>query len=133
MKIAIDDNNNVVAFKYQWARIEVEAEVNHDFINEPMFTEHQIPQFYLDNGIVKKRTDDEIKAMPEYNEYIDKNQRSDFSSIDGTDAEFIRALRELLKVESIRSLLSSETQQRIANTELKVEQIKEKYETKTEE
>jgi hypothetical protein len=64
-------NGNVMAFKFQSTSCEViEAEVDAEYINQPIFTEHQIPQFYLDNGIVKKRTDDEIKAMPEYNEYM---------------------------------------------------------------
>lgn len=70
-------NGNVMAFKFQSTNCEVvEAEVDAEYINQPIFTEHQIPQFYLDNGIVKKRTDDEIKAMPEYVEY-QKRQRAE--------------------------------------------------------
>lgn len=83
---------NVQAFKFQSTNCEVvEAEVDAEYINQPIFTEHQIPQFYLDNGIVKRRTDDEIKAMPEYVEYVrGQRQKRYEKEVDPLTLEAIR-------------------------------------------
>lgn len=45
-------------------------DIDMDKVSKNKTRENGIFIYYLDNGIVKKRTDDEIKAMPEYNEYM---------------------------------------------------------------
>jgi hypothetical protein len=47
--------------------------------------------YYLDNGIVKKRTDDEIKAMPEFVEYIRSQRQKRYEKeVDPLTLEAIR-------------------------------------------
>lgn len=68
MKVAIDENNNVLAFVYQdkCNAQEVDCEVTPSFIDEPIFTKESVNRFYVEDGIVKKKTDEEIKADPQY-------------------------------------------------------------------
>jgi hypothetical protein len=68
-KIAIDKNNNVLGFKYQFSPIEIDAEVNDDFLNEEIRTGLSY-RFYVKDGVVYKKTDEELKAEPDYNEYM---------------------------------------------------------------
>lgn len=51
-------------------------DIDMDKVSKNQTRENGIFIYYLDNGIVKKRTDDEIKAMPEYVEY-QKRQRAE--------------------------------------------------------
>lgn len=85
-----------------------------------------VPIYYLDeeNNVIE-RTDEEIKTHPNFSKYIDNQKMCEYENT--TDNEFVRALRELLQNPDIRSKLSSETQQRVANAELQVAQIKDKY------
>jgi hypothetical protein len=70
-------NNNVAAFKYQSTNCEeVDCIVNPDFLNEPIFTESQQYRFYVDNGVVVKKTEEELKAEPAWLEY-QKRQRAE--------------------------------------------------------
>ncbi len=125
-KVAVDANNNVMAFQYQSASLELEVDpYDEAFISEPLFTDQQVNRFKVVDGVVVRRTEEEIKADPIYSQVVDEQKRSDFKQ--NTDSEFIRALRELLQVPEIRKLLSDETQQRLANNELEVEKIKAKF------
>lgn len=64
-------NGNVMAFKFQSTSCEViEVEVNPDFINEPIFTESQQNRFKVVDGVVVKKTEEELKAEPEYEAWI---------------------------------------------------------------
>lgn len=126
VKVAVDDNNNVMAFQYQSASLELEVDpYDEAFISEPLFTDQQVNRFKVVDGKVVRRTDEEIKADPIYSQVVDEQKRAEFKQ--NTDSEFIRAFRELLKDPDIRAKLSSDTQQRIANTELEVEKIKAKF------
>lgn len=53
-----------------------DEDIDMDKVSKNKTRENGIFIYYLDNGIVKKRTDDEIKAMPEYVEY-QKRQRAE--------------------------------------------------------
>lgn len=125
-KVAVDDKGNVMAFKYQSASLELEVDdYPKEWADEEIFTEQQVNKFKVVDGVVVRRTEAEIKADPIYSQVVDEQKRSDFKQ--NTDSEFIRAFRELLKDPDIRAKLSNETQQRIANAELEVEKIKEKF------
>lgn len=125
-KVAVDANDNVMAFQYQsaWRELEVEP-YDEAFIGEPIFTEQSINRFKVVDGVVVKKTDEEIKAEPQYSIAVEEDKKRDF--VLNTDSEFIRAARELLTVPSIRSLLSADTVKRIEGAEAKVLEIKNKY------
>lgn len=64
-------NGNVQAFKFQSTNCEVvEVEVSPDFINEPIFTESNQNRFKVVDGVVVKKTEEELKSEPEYNVWI---------------------------------------------------------------
>ena len=127
-KVAVDANDNVMAFKYQSASLESEVEdYPIEWESEEIFTEQQVNRFKVVDGKVVRRTEEEIKADPTYAIVCNEQKVTEYKANNGTDNEFIRALRELLKDPEIRAKLSDDTQQRIANTELQVEAIKGKY------
>jgi hypothetical protein len=121
-KVAIDQNQNVMAFIYQSSSLEIEADVPDEFIGEDIFSPQQCNRFKVVDGKVVRRTEEEIIKDPVYSIVLDEQKRTAFK--DKTDPEIIRAVRELLKDPEIRAKLSSETQQRLVNTELEVEKIK---------
>lgn len=123
MKVAVY-NGNVQAFRFQSTNCE-EIEVKDfpkEWLNEPIFTKEQINRFYIENGEVKRRTDEEIKLMPEYVAFKEQERKQQYEQ--NTDGIILKAVRELLKDNTFRSKLSSETQQLLANAEMKIEQIK---------
>jgi len=122
MKVAIDINTNkITGFKYQSAGCEVEVK-DHKFSNEEVFTKEQQSRFYVENGEVKKYSDEELKLQPEYIAYKESERKSLY--VNETDGIILKAVRELLKDNTLRSKLSSETQQLLASAEMKIEQIK---------
>lgn len=127
-KVAVDTQNNVMAFKYQSASLELEVDdYPKEWADEEIFTEQQVNRFKVVDGKVVRRTDEEIKADPIYTIVSNEQKINEFKANNGTDNEVIRACRELLTVPSIRSLLSAETISRIEATEAKVTEIKNKY------
>ena len=91
MKVAVDyRNNDITGFKYQSCHTEVEV-ADHDFSNEEVFTESQQSRFCVINGVVHKKTDEEIKAEPKYVEYIrNKRQKRYEKEVDPLTLEAIR-------------------------------------------
>lgn len=64
-KVAVDANDNVQAFRYQWASKELEVEdYPIEWESEPLFTEQQCNRFKVVDGVVVRRTEEEIKADP---------------------------------------------------------------------
>lgn len=75
-KVAVDTQNNVMAFVYQSSSNECEVEpYDEAFIAEPIFTEQQVNRFKVVDGKVVRRTDEEIKADPQYANH-QKEQRA---------------------------------------------------------
>jgi len=110
MKIAVD-GINVVAFKYQWAANEIEATVPTAFLTKPLFTDYGAYCFYVDNGVVKERTEAELKAQPAYNNYQKRKRAEAYKEL--SDPLFFKYQRAeitkqewLDKVEEIKSLYS---------------------------
>jgi hypothetical protein len=67
VKVAVDLQNNVMAFQYQSASLELEVEpYDEAFISEPLFTDQQVNRFKVVDGIVVMRTEQEIKADPTF-------------------------------------------------------------------
>lgn len=127
-KVAVDTAGNIKAFQYQSASLELEVDdYPKEWADEEIFTEQQVSKFKVVDGVVVRRTDEEIKADPVYSKVSNEQKVTEYKSNTGTDNEFIRAARELLKDPEIRAKLSNETQQRVANAELEVEKIKNKY------
>jgi hypothetical protein len=121
MKIAVY-NGNVMAFKYQSTNCEeIEVDVPKEWIDEPMFV-CNANRFYVENGEVKRRSDEEINLLPEYIAYKENEKKSAY--VNETDGIILKAVRELLKDNTFRSKLSSDTQQLLANAEIRIAQIK---------
>lgn len=74
-KVAVLDGT-VRAFEYQSTTCEeIEVEVPEEFLTEPMTTEHQIYQFKVVDGKVVRKTEEEIKADPQFANH-QKEQRA---------------------------------------------------------
>jgi len=70
-KVAVDDNNNVMAFVYQsaWKELEVEDYPEYWAI-ESIFNEAQQNRFYVKDEVVLQYTEEELKNQPRHIEYL---------------------------------------------------------------
>jgi len=69
-KVAVDPAGNIMAFTYQSASTELEVEDYPEFyILEPIFTPQLVNRFKVADGIVVKKSDEEIKADQQYVTY----------------------------------------------------------------
>lgn len=66
-KVAVDENNGVKAFVYQSANRELEVnDYDPAFIDEPIHTDRQVCRFKVVDGVVVRRTEEEIIKDPAY-------------------------------------------------------------------
>lgn len=112
MRIAVY-NGKVMAFKYQSTSCEeIDVDVPKEWIDEPIFTESNQNRFKVVNGVVVKKTEEELKAEPEYVAWAEKKREKEY--IDKTDKYAIKAIWELLEDSDILAKLSSKTAQGVA-------------------
>jgi len=93
-KIAVYEGN-VMAFKYQSTcceEIEVE-DYSVEWENEQIFNDAQQNRFKVVNGVVVKKTEEELKNQPRYTEYLAEQRKERYKNeTDGQKEKVIEIL-----------------------------------------
>lgn len=96
-KVSCDSKGDVYGFIYQTPCIETEVDTYpEEWIEENLFY-HNIPRFYVEGGVVKRRTDEECIAYNPvaYKEIKDRELRARFET--ETDSKMFKIIEKLAK------------------------------------
>ena len=76
-RVAVDEDNNIMAFVYQsaWKELEVE-DYPEEYKNEAIFNDAQQNRFYVEGGVVKKYEVGYLKTLPRYVEYLAEQRKA---------------------------------------------------------